>query len=70
MHSLTETDENMRRSNRQMRNTDSFFKDDSVEPKKISLTPGILRDESDTQTTNTPEVSLKLFSSYLTNACN
>lgn len=28
-----------------MRNTDSFFKDDSVETKKISLTPNLLRDE-------------------------
>lgn len=28
-----------------MRNTDSFFKDDTAEPKKISLTPNLLRDE-------------------------
>ena len=29
-----------------VRNTDSFFKDDTAEPKKISLTPNLLRDES------------------------
>ncbi|KAK2734938.1 hypothetical protein FQN55_002335 [Onygenales sp. PD_40] len=29
-----------------VRNTDSFFKDDSVETKKISLTPNLLRDDS------------------------
>lgn len=29
-----------------MRNTDSFFKDDTVETKKISLTPNLLRDEN------------------------
>lgn len=28
-----------------VRNTDSFFKDDTVETKKISLTPNLLRDE-------------------------
>ncbi|PGH06757.1 hypothetical protein GX51_02198 [Blastomyces parvus] len=29
-----------------VRNTDSFFKDDSLETKKISLTPNLLRDDS------------------------
>ena len=29
-----------------MRNTDSFFKDDTVETRKITLTPNILRDDS------------------------
>ena len=29
-----------------LRNTDSFFKDDTVETKKISLTPNLLRDDS------------------------
>ena len=29
-----------------MRNTDSFFKDDTVETKKISLTPNLLREDS------------------------
>ncbi|KAK5079227.1 protein phosphatase regulator [Lithohypha guttulata] len=31
-----------------VRNTDSFFRDDTVETKKISLTPGLLRDDSTT----------------------
>lgn len=39
--------ENVSRSrNGVVRNTDSFFKDDSVETKKISLTPNLLRDDS------------------------
>lgn len=29
-----------------MRNTDSFFKDDGVETRKINLTPSLLRDDS------------------------
>lgn len=33
-----------------VRNTDSFFKDDSVETRKISLTPNLLRDDSSTST--------------------
>ena len=33
-----------------LRNTDSFFKDDTVETKKITLTPNILRDDSSTST--------------------
>lgn len=35
-----------RTRNGTVRNTDSFFKDDTAEPKKISLTPNLLRDES------------------------
>jgi hypothetical protein len=35
-----------RSRNGTIRNTDSFFKDDAAEPKKISLTPNLLRDES------------------------
>ncbi|KAJ9221017.1 hypothetical protein DTO027B5_5792 [Paecilomyces variotii] len=35
-----------RSRNGTVRNTDSFFKDDSVETKKISLTPNLLRDDS------------------------
>lgn len=31
---------------RRMRNTDSFYKDDSVETRKISLTPNLLKDEN------------------------
>lgn len=34
-----------RSRNGTVRNTDSFFKDDSIETKKISLTPNLLRDE-------------------------
>ncbi|KAL3480357.1 hypothetical protein BJX99DRAFT_244354 [Aspergillus californicus] len=34
-----------RSRNGTLRNTDSFFKDDSAETKKISLTPNLLRDE-------------------------
>ncbi|KAJ5902038.1 hypothetical protein N7495_002566, partial [Penicillium taxi] len=34
-----------------VRNTDSFFKDDTAEPKKISLTPNLLRDESTSNST-------------------
>ncbi|OJJ35300.1 hypothetical protein ASPWEDRAFT_504966 [Aspergillus wentii DTO 134E9] len=45
---LNELEENTpsRSRNGTVRNTDSFFKDDSVETKKISLTPNLLRDES------------------------
>lgn len=35
-----------RSRNGTVRNTDSFFKDDTAEPKKISLTPNLLRDET------------------------
>lgn len=35
-----------RTRNGTIRNTDSFFKDDTVEPRKISLTPNLLRDAS------------------------
>src|SRR3984885_3451004 len=40
-------DLNSRPRNRAVRNTDSFYKDDSVETKKISLTPRLLRGDSD-----------------------
>jgi hypothetical protein len=40
-------DLNSRPRNRIARNTDSFYKDDSVETKKISLTPRLLRGDSD-----------------------
>ncbi|KAJ5582231.1 hypothetical protein N7535_000851 [Penicillium sp. DV-2018c] len=40
-----ETEPTVSRSrNGTVRNTDSFFKDDTAEPKKISLTPNLLRD--------------------------
>jgi hypothetical protein len=45
--SLERSGENVSRSrNGTLRNTDSFFKDDTAEPKKISLTPNLLRDDS------------------------
>jgi hypothetical protein len=39
-----------------VRNTDSFFKDDSVETKKISLTPRLLRGDSDSAGSTDQEV--------------
>lgn len=42
-----------RSRNGTVRNTDSFFKDDTAEPKKISLTPNLLRDIRDENNTNT-----------------
>ena len=38
-----------------VRNTDSFFKDDSVETRKITLTPNLLRDDSSNSTTKSNE---------------
>ena len=38
-----------------LRNTDSFFKDDSVETRKITLTPNILRDDSSNSTIKSNE---------------
>ncbi|KAI1824830.1 hypothetical protein F4861DRAFT_538665 [Xylaria intraflava] len=35
-----------------VRNTDSFFKDDSIETKKITLTPGLLRDDNEPRASN------------------
>lgn len=48
-----------RSRNGTVRNTDSFFRDDTVETKKISLTPNLLRDEigSSTLSTDATEVS-------------
>lgn len=42
----TKSDSASRSRNGTLRNTDSFFKDDSVETKKITLTPNLLRDDS------------------------
>lgn len=39
-----------RSRNGTVRNTDSFFKDDTVETRKITITPNLLRDESSTST--------------------
>ncbi|KAG5977536.1 hypothetical protein E4U55_006694 [Claviceps digitariae] len=50
--SLDDRNDGLNRSrNGVVRNTDSFFKDDSVETKKITLTPNLLRDD------NTPRQS-------------
>ena len=38
-----------------LRNTDSFFKDENTETRKITLTPNILRDDSSTSTTGSRE---------------
>jgi hypothetical protein len=38
-----------------LRNTDSFFKDDTVETRKITLTPNLLRDDSSTSTRTSNE---------------
>lgn len=43
---LLETKPESRSRNGTVRNTDSFFKDETVETKKISLTPNLLRDDN------------------------
>ena len=45
--SLIKPDDNPNKSRKgTVRNTDSFFKDDTVETRKINLTPSLLRDDS------------------------
>ncbi|KIW33817.1 hypothetical protein, variant [Cladophialophora immunda] len=52
-----QTDEPVLRSRKGVvRNTDSFFKDDTVETKKISLTPRLLRGDSDSGGSTEQEV--------------
>lgn len=46
----TEQPAHGRSRNGTVRNTDSFFKDDTVETKKISLTPNLLRDDASSAT--------------------
>jgi hypothetical protein len=54
-------DSSMRPRNRAVRNTDSFYKDDSVETKKISLTPRLLRGDVDASAvTEQPEARQQL----------
>lgn len=52
-----------------VRNTDSFFKDDTVETKKISLTPRLLRGDSESNAANEQELrqrpSLETFDKML-----
>ncbi|CBF88145.1 hypothetical protein AN1099.2 [Aspergillus nidulans FGSC A4] len=59
--SITPTSEpNVSRSrNGTLRNTDSFFKDDTAETKKISLTPNLLRDETAPGESREPRISLE-----------
>ncbi|KAL4768601.1 hypothetical protein BDW60DRAFT_119453 [Aspergillus nidulans var. acristatus] len=58
---ITPTSEpNVSRSrNGTLRNTDSFFKDDTAETKKISLTPNLLRDETAPGESREPRISLE-----------
>lgn len=56
---LTQNDsqENVRKTRTGVvRNTDSFFRDDTVETKKISLTPRLLRNDTDSTTSTDHEV--------------
>ncbi|EXJ75114.1 uncharacterized protein A1O5_01810 [Cladophialophora psammophila CBS 110553] len=56
-----QTDEPVQRSRKGVvRNTDSFFKDDTVETKKISLTPRLLRGDSDSGGSIEQEVRQRL----------
>ncbi|KAL4782000.1 hypothetical protein BJX76DRAFT_333791 [Aspergillus varians] len=48
-----------RSRNGTIRNTDSFFKDDAAETKKISLTPNLLRDEGASNEPREPRISLE-----------
>ena len=49
------------KNNRKIRNTDSFFKDDSIETRKMNLTPVLLRDDSSTSTlTNGPVQDVRM----------
>ncbi|KAI9683927.1 MAG: hypothetical protein M1829_004262 [Trizodia sp. TS-e1964] len=42
-----------------VRNTDSFFKDENVETRKITLTPNLLRDDSSVKSTESRDKELK-----------
>lgn len=55
--SLTITDDGLAAKSRNgiVRNTDSFFKDESVETRKITITPNLLRDDSSNSTTRSNE---------------
>ena len=57
--------EESRSRNGTVRNTDSFFKDDTAETKKISLTPRLLRGNSETEVQNdVQDPSIKSRSSF------
>lgn len=49
--------EGVRSRNGTVRNTDSFFKDDSAETRKITLTPALVRDDSSVSTVRTSNES-------------
>lgn len=55
--SLTVTDDGVAAKSRNgiVRNTDSFFKDESVETRKITITPNLLRDDSSNSTIRSNE---------------
>ncbi|KAI0122154.1 hypothetical protein F4814DRAFT_446095 [Daldinia grandis] len=42
-----------------VRNTDSFFKDETIETKKITLTPGLLRDDNEARISSDSKESLR-----------
>ena len=53
---LTIPDENgVAKSGRKMRNTDSFYKDENIETKKINLTPSLLRDDGSATAAAAPQ---------------
>ncbi|KAL2828459.1 hypothetical protein BDW59DRAFT_49692 [Aspergillus cavernicola] len=58
-----------RSRNGTLRNTDSFFKDDTVETKKISLTPNLLRDEigHSSSEPKEPRISLETLDKTISN---
>ena len=52
---ITENDTSIKSRKGTVRNTDSFFKDDGVETRKINLTPSLLRDDSSSSTIRSVE---------------
>lgn len=66
---ITHQDSMSRSRKGNVRNTDSFFKDDTAETKKISLTPRLLRGDSDSNGAAEPELrqrpSLETFDKML-----
>ena len=58
---ITENDTSIKSRKGTVRNTDSFFKDDGVETRKINLTPSLLRDDSSSSTIRSVDVREVLF---------
>ena len=50
-----------------VRNTDSFFKDDTNETRKITITPALFRDDSNTSTLISGEAKEVCY--YVTSSC-